>query len=119
MYEWSDEHNMLRQAMKDFIAKELIPIREELEHGDLPPYDLLRKMFKNFGMDEMARANFDKRIARDKAIEAGELDPSDQKKGGGMDPGFSLIPTIELCRQSPGVSNRHGCVHGAHSCFDQ
>ncbi len=117
MYEWSDEHNMLRQAMKDFIAKELIPIREELEHGDLPPYDLLRKMFKNFGMDEMARANFDKRIAHDKAVEAGEVDLSDggkaaKKKSGGMDPGFSLIPTIELCRQSPGLVTAMGVSMG-------
>ncbi len=113
MYEWSDEHNMLRQAMKDFIAKELIPIREELEHGDLPPYELLRKMFKNFGMDEMARANFDKRIARDKAVAAGEVAGTDQDNDkGGMDPAFSLIPTIELCRQSPGLVTAMGVSMG-------
>ena len=37
MYQWSDEHQMIRTAMKDFIDKEIIPIRDELEHGDLPP----------------------------------------------------------------------------------
>ncbi len=113
MYEWSDEHNMLRQAMKDFIAKELIPIRDELEHGDLPPYELLRKMFKNFGMDDMARANFEKRIAHDKAVAAGEVAGTDQANNkGGMDPAFSLIPTIELCRQSPGLVTAMGVSMG-------
>ncbi len=112
MYQWSDEHNMLRQAMKDFIAKELVPIRDELEHGNLPPYGLLRKLFATFGMDEMASASFEKRIAYDKAIEAGEVEPSEPKRGEGMDPAFSLIPTIELCRQSPGLVTAMGVSVG-------
>lgn len=112
MYEWSDEHNMLRTAMKDFIAKELIPIRDDLEHGDLPPYELLRKLFATFGMDEMARAGFEKRIAFDKAVEAGEAEAGDRDSRGGMDPGFSLIPTIELCRQSPGLVTAMGVSMG-------
>jgi hypothetical protein len=30
MFEWSEEHQMIRQAMKDFIAKEIVPIRDAL-----------------------------------------------------------------------------------------
>lgn len=112
MYEWSDEHNMLRQAMKDFIAKELFPIRDDLEHGDTPPYEFLRKMFKTFGMDEMSRANFEKRIAFDKAVAAGDANESDRSSRAGSDPGFSLIPTIELCRHSPGLVTAMGVSMG-------
>lgn len=112
MYEWSDEHNMLRQAMKDFIAKELVPIRDDLEHGDTPPYEFLRRMFKTFGMDEMARASFAKRIAVDKAVAAGEIEAKDRSGKRESDPGFTLIPTIELCRHSPGLVTAMGVSMG-------
>ena len=59
MYEWSEEQQMVRSAVRDFIDKEIRPHREELEFGDLPPYDLLRKMFATFGMTDMQRASFD------------------------------------------------------------
>ena len=62
MYQWSDEHQMIRTAMKDFIAKEIIPIRDDLEHGDLPPYDVLRKLYAQFGIAEQAEASFWKRL---------------------------------------------------------
>ena len=111
MYEWSEEHQMIQQAMRDFIAKEIVPIKDELEHGDLPPYEVLRKLYKTFGMDEMAQANFDKRIAADKAIEAGE--PAPEKSGhGGGDAGFTLIPIIELCRHCPGMVTALGVSTG-------
>src|SRR5690606_10654329 len=52
MFEWSEEHQMIREAMKDFIAKEIVPIRDELEHGDTPPYEVLRKLYATFGIGE-------------------------------------------------------------------
>ena len=111
MHEWSDEHQMLRTAMKDFIAKELLPIKEELEHGDLPPYGILRKLYSTFGMDEMAAANFDKRIARERAVDEGGPDVAPDN-GGGTDPGYMLIPIIELCRHCPGLVTAMGVSTG-------
>jgi hypothetical protein len=70
--EWSDEQQMVRAAVRDFIEKELVPHHRELEHGDMPPYDILRKLFSTFGMDTMARDRFERTIARDKAVAAGE-----------------------------------------------
>ena len=64
MFEWSEELKMVRDAVRTFVDTEIRPHREELEHGDLPPYDLLRKLYKTFGMDQMAADSFDKRIAR-------------------------------------------------------
>ena len=59
---------MLRDALRDFIEKEIKPNLEQLEHGDTPPYDVLRKMFKTFGMDVAARDGFAKRIAFEKEV---------------------------------------------------
>src|SRR5215216_846694 len=61
--EWSDEQQMVRAAVRDFIEKELVPHHRELEHGDMPPYDILRKLFSTFGLDAMARARFDRHLA--------------------------------------------------------
>src|SRR4051794_6561232 len=51
MYQWTDEQEMVRGAVRQFIDKEIRPRIEEFEHGDTPPYDVLRKMFREFGMD--------------------------------------------------------------------
>jgi len=112
MYEWSDEHLMLQQAMRDFIAKEILPIKEELEHGDLPPYDVLRKLYATFGMDEMARSTFAKRIEHEKAVEAGEPVDDKPSRHGGGDAGYTLIPIIELCRHCPGMVTAMGVSVG-------
>ena len=69
MYEWSDEHKMIRDAVRDFVEKEVRPRREELEFGDTPPYDVIRKLYTTFGMGEMARASFAKRIEKERQSE--------------------------------------------------
>ena len=114
MFQWSDEHEMIRDAVKRFVDDEIRPHVEELEHGDLPPYDILRKLFATFGMDSMARDRFAKQIAREKAIAAGEDAPAAKESGGG-DGGMSLIPIIELCRVCPGMVTAMGVSMGLTS----
>jgi hypothetical protein len=114
MIEWSESQQMIRDAVRRFVEAEVAPHVEELEHGDLPPYDILRKMYASFGMDEMARARFAKQIAAEKAGE------SRQKSGGGDgDPSAradqaaaTLIPIIELCRYCPGMVTAMGVSVG-------
>ncbi len=67
MLDWTDEHKMLRDAIRSFVDKEIVPLRDELEHGELAPYGVLRKLFAAFGIDEMARDGFKKRLERDVA----------------------------------------------------
>ncbi|MGH9094144.1 MAG: acyl-CoA dehydrogenase family protein, partial [Acidimicrobiales bacterium] len=57
MFEWSEEHQMMRTAVRQFIDKEIAPRTEEFEHGDTPPYAVLRKLFATFGIDQAARAS--------------------------------------------------------------
>ena len=114
MFQWSDEHEMIRDAVKRFVDDEIRPHVDELEHGDLPPYDILRKLFATFGMDSMARDRFAKQIAREKAIAAGDDVPAPEESGGG-DGGMSLIPIIELCRVCPGMVTAMGVSMGLTS----
>ena len=65
MYQWSDEHQMMREAVRRFAEAEIVPHIDELEHGDTPPYDVLRKLWSTFGMDVMARDRFKRQMERE------------------------------------------------------
>src|SRR4029079_12823838 len=111
MFEWSEELLMVRDAVRHFVDTEIRPHREELEHGDLPPYDLLRKLYKTFGMDQMAADNFDRRIAAEE--NPGAAKP--ERAGGGGGGGFTMLPIIELCKCSPGMVTAMGVSVGLTS----
>jgi alkylation response protein AidB-like acyl-CoA dehydrogenase len=118
MFEWSDEHQMIRTAVRDFIERELVPVHDELEHGDLPPYDLLRRFFSAFGMDALARESFKRRIERERAADAGEqraAEGDDASEGQPRAVGMTMIPIIELCRYSPGLVTAMGVSMGLTS----
>src|SRR6476659_8251744 len=110
MYEWPEELQMVRDAVRQFVDNEIRPHREELEHGDLPPYDLLRKLYKTFGMDQMAADSFDRRIADEEGGNAAA-----PREGGGGGGGFTLLPIIELCKCSPGMVTALGVSVGLTS----
>ena len=114
MIEWSEQHQMIRDAVRRFIEAEVEPNLEELEHGDTPPYDVLRKLLATFGMDEMARTRFEKQIAREKAGEQEKRgsDGEGAAAGRGDAAAMQLIPIIELCRFCPGMVTAMGVSMG-------
>ena len=115
MFEWSEQHRMVRDAVRRFVEAEIKPKLEQLEHGDLPPYDVLRKLISTFGMDEMARVRFEKQIAREKA-QAATGQPAEEREreagGRGDAVAMQLIPIIELCRYCPGLVTAMGVSMG-------
>jgi alkylation response protein AidB-like acyl-CoA dehydrogenase len=111
MYEWPEELQMIRDAVRDFVDNEIRPHREELEHGDLPPYDLLRKLYKTFGLDAMQRDGFLRRIEAEKNGATGERSGG----GGGGGAGMTMLPIIELCKCSPGMVTAMGVSVGLTS----
>ncbi len=119
MYRWSDEQIMVRDAVRQFIDAEIRPNVEEFEHGDTPPYDVLRKLFATFGMDQMARDRFARQIEREKAaaeaVDRGEAPPEREAREGGGDGSLTLIPIIELCRWCPGMVTAMGVSMGLTS----
>src|SRR5262245_66473764 len=107
MIEWNETHLGIRDAMRRFIAAEVVPHLDELEHGGKPPYDILRKLMKTFGIADMARARFARQIEKLRREAGGE--PAAPAKAPGPSPdaamevAMRLIPTIALCRYSPGM----------------
>ncbi|MBW2315498.1 MAG: acyl-CoA dehydrogenase family protein [Deltaproteobacteria bacterium] len=112
MIEWSEQHLMIRDAFQRFVEEEIKPNQEELEHGDLPPYGILRKMYSTFGMDEMARTRFEKQIAAEKAGKSKSEAKREPRSGDGGGAAMMLIPIIEMCRYCPGMVTAMGVSVG-------
>ena len=113
MFEWSDSQLMIRDAVRRFVDEEIVPHVKELEHGDLPPYDILRKMYTTFGMGEMARARFEKQVAAEKRGEKRKASSAPKEPAAQADQAAAtLIPIIELCRHCPGMVTAMGVSVG-------
>ena len=113
MFEWSDEQRMVRDAVRQFVETQIVPRIDEFEHGDTPPYDTLRKLFRTFGLDAMARDRFARQLERERPGSSSEA----ASTIGGEDRGdaaaaLSLIPIIELCRHCPGMVTAMGVSMG-------
>jgi alkylation response protein AidB-like acyl-CoA dehydrogenase len=114
MIEWSEQHKAVQQMMRRFIEAEIKPQLEQLEHGGMPPYDILRKMMKTFGMDELNRARFAAQIEREREAAARGEAPAKRAAAGdrGEAVALQMIPTIELCRYCPGMVTAMGVSVG-------
>jgi acyl-CoA dehydrogenase len=115
MIQWTEEQQMVRDAVRQFVEAEVAPRRDELEFGDTPPYDVLRKLYSTFGMDTMARERFKRQIEFEKSVEdaiANGEEPPTKESGSGGDGSITMIPIIELCRYSPGLVTAMGVSTG-------
>ena len=121
MIAWTEQQQMIRAMIRDFVEKEIVPHIDDLEYNDLPPYDILRKLFKTFGMDELAAANFDKQIAKDEAkgSAADKKESAPTQAGDGtvsedaLDAAaMGLIPIIEISRHCQGLITSMGVSVG-------
>lgn len=111
MLEWSDVDIAVRDAVREFVDKEIRPHVDALESGDMEPYPVIRKLFSAFGIDAMAKESLDKRLAR---LRAGE--GSSAGTGGGMfggdAGGMGFVVISELCRVCMGVVTGMGVSLG-------
>ncbi|MBD2898032.1 acyl-CoA dehydrogenase family protein [Spirillospora sp. NPDC000708] len=109
MIEWSEEDLMIRDAVRGWIDAEVRPNLDALDSGELPPYDLLRSLYKTFGMDEMARSSFQARIAREREAGGdGDAAKKDSDGPGGGNAAMTMLPVIELCKVAPGMVSAMG-----------
>src|ERR1700757_1583834 len=67
MIEWSDTDVMVRDAVRQFVDKEIRPHLDELETGAMSPYPIVRKLFSQFGLDVMAAESVKKMLDRERA----------------------------------------------------
>jgi alkylation response protein AidB-like acyl-CoA dehydrogenase len=116
MFEWSEEQQAIRTAVRRFVEEEVAPRVDELEHGDTPPYDVIRSMYRTFGMDQLALDRFERTLAQRRAAEAGSAPATEPaapgRRGDGGAAAMTLIPIIELCRYCPGIVTAMGVSIG-------
>src|ERR1700732_2881074 len=69
MIEWSESDLLIRDAVREFIDKELRPNVDALESGEMTPYPIIRKLFSEFGLDVLASEAVKNMLDRQRARE--------------------------------------------------
>ncbi|WP_458685998.1 acyl-CoA dehydrogenase family protein [Nocardia tengchongensis] len=86
MFEWSETDELIRDAVRGFIAKEIRPHLDALDSGELLPYPIIRKLFSEFGIDALGEESITKLLARQRkreaAASAGEELPEKKERSG-------------------------------------
>jgi alkylation response protein AidB-like acyl-CoA dehydrogenase len=105
MLEWSDVDLAVRDAVREFVDKEIRPHIDALESGDMEPYPFIRKLFKAFAIDVMAAESLQKRLARlrDGAADASAVDGQSS---------MTFVVASELSRVSMGLVTGMGVSLG-------
>jgi alkylation response protein AidB-like acyl-CoA dehydrogenase len=109
MIEWSDTDLMVRDAVRQFVDKEIRPHLDELETGAMSPYPIARKLFSQFGLDVMAAESIKKMLDRERAKLEGKQPESDEKSddtggfGGGAQGSMIAVLVSEIARVSIGL----------------
>ena len=95
MHAWSDMDEAIREGVRDWIGKFVEPVRDEIESGELAPYDLARQFFADFGATDMARDAVRKLLAserrRAEARAAGEPRPAKKDRSGEPNPMLDML----------------------------
>src|ERR1700743_2313909 len=114
MIEWSETDLMVRDAVRQFVDKEIRPHLDELETGAMSPYPIARKLFSQFGLDVMAAESVKKMLDRERAglggaQEAQAGDDQDENSdgaggfGGGAQGSMVAVLVSEIARVSIGL----------------
>ncbi|CAM2840629.1 acyl-CoA dehydrogenase family protein [Skermania piniformis] len=109
MIEWSEIDLLMRDSVRVFIDREVRPRIDELEHGDLPPYDVARKLWSEFGLDALAaeavKGYLERERRKQERIAAGEPKPEKAADGGGLgDLSAQLGAGVMVLKEMAGVS---------------
>ncbi|MBF6465086.1 acyl-CoA/acyl-ACP dehydrogenase [Nocardia beijingensis] len=88
MFEWSETDLLIRDAVRAFIDREIRPNLDALDSGELPPYPVIRKLFREFGIDVMGGEAVQKMLARQeaRAADAAAGEPKQEKRAAGASP---------------------------------
>jgi alkylation response protein AidB-like acyl-CoA dehydrogenase len=117
MIEWSDTDLMVRDAVRQFVDKEIRPHLDELETGALSPYPIARRLFSQFGLDVLAAESVKKMLDRERAKQNGEAQGEKQDSAdasGGMGDQGSMVAVLvsEIARVSIGLLSTVGVSLG-------
>ncbi|WP_104183967.1 acyl-CoA dehydrogenase family protein [Mycobacterium avium] len=102
MIEWSDTDLMVRNAVRQFVDKEIRPHLDELESGAMSPYPIARKLFSQFGLDTMAAEAVKKMLDRERSGQR-ENDGEPSGFGGAAQGSMIAVLVSEIARVSIGL----------------
>ena len=101
MFEWSDTDLIMRDAVREFIEKEIRPNQDALETGELSPYPIARKLFSEFGLDVLAAEAVKTMLDKERA----GRDEAEKRSSGGLgDLGAQASMAAVLVSELAGVS---------------
>jgi alkylation response protein AidB-like acyl-CoA dehydrogenase len=114
MLAWSDVDLAVRDAVRDFVDKEVRPHVDALESGEMEPYPIIRKLFATFGIADMSRDALNKRLTRLREGGSSSGGASGGMFGGGdsASAGMGFVVVSELCRVCMGVVTGMGVSLG-------
>ena len=118
MIEWTETHLQIREMFRRFVDEHVAPKIDDIELGDEPPYEVLRKMMSTFGVGDMAKSKLAHELEKEKQRRAtGEAPPEKKKREGFSQEAadaaaMRAIPTIELSKYSPGMVTALGVSVG-------
>jgi alkylation response protein AidB-like acyl-CoA dehydrogenase len=118
MIEWSDVDLAVRDAVRQFVDREVRPHIDALESGEMEPYPIIRKLFATFGIGAMSRESLEKRLARMREQAAGAAPAAAAPRAGGFmggdsaQAGMGFVVVSELCRVCMGVVTGMGVSLG-------
>jgi alkylation response protein AidB-like acyl-CoA dehydrogenase len=113
--ELSDTERMLRDTFRGFFTREIEPHVPAMEHGELPPYDLMRDMHRTLGLDALLSSAGGRRESAREAAASPDA-------GAAADGAFGLDAntaryarttfTVEMARVSPSFTLSYGASVG-------
>lgn len=121
MFEWSEQHRMVRDMLDRFCKKEIVPHLRALDEEQMLPYDIMRKLFREFAIDQLLLGELEHQLSRERARaeQGGDEAPRKKKRSDGKVDEAKLdmiamraLPAIELSKYVPGLVTALGVTVG-------
>jgi len=112
MFQLDEQSQMIAGVIRQWCQSNLVPKIPALEAGTEMPFDLMKKMAKQFGFDAMLGGAVKKRIAK---LRSGDAPPGDAEKTMSQASGNPMMMHVvvkELSRISPGFAMGFGVSIG-------
>ncbi|MPZ01128.1 MAG: acyl-CoA dehydrogenase [Actinophytocola sp.] len=98
---WSETELLIRDSIREWVDKEVRPHTDELESGEVPPYEIIRKLWADFGVGAMASEALEKLLDKQERRAKGE--PRGGTSGGSPLAGQEGLPLV-IASELSGVS---------------
>lgn len=103
MIEWSETDLLVRDTVRQFVDKEIRPNLDALETGEMAPYPIARKLFRQFGLDALAAESVKKMLDRERAGTNEKQDGADESGGMAAQASMMAVLVSEIARVSIGL----------------